>query len=187
MTNRPRTYIPWFFSPEQATALFEYFSGALDRKQYDITMFGKTRLQPRLVCFYGDEWVQYSYSKTFLEWTGRDTQLLVIKELLEKQTGQKFNSVLCNLYRDWNDSMGRHSDNEKELWSDPVIASCSFWQERFFHLKHTDSWEKEKILLEHWSCMIMWKWCQTQRQHAITKTKKLMQPRINLTFRTIYE
>jgi alkylated DNA repair dioxygenase AlkB len=45
---------------------------------------------------------------------------------LEQATDHKFNSVLCNLYRDGKDSISYHTDNEKELGKEPFIASLSF-------------------------------------------------------------
>ncbi len=186
MTNiYPWTYMPDFLWAQEADTYFTHFQHSLQRQQYEITIFGKTMMQPRLISFYGDEWIKYSYSKTHLIWTWWENKLWVLKEHIEKETWYTFNSVLYNLYRNGNDSMWWHADDEKELWPDPAIASISFWVERFFHLKHIHSWEKHKILLDHGSLLVMKEWSQIHRKHAIMKTKKLIGPRINLTFRKI--
>lgn len=181
----PRTYTPLFLWNDIADKHFTYFQNNLHRKQYEITMFGKKMMQPRLISFYGDKNIKYRYSNTQLVWSWRESQLCVLKAQIEKETWYTFNSVLCNLYRNGNDSMWRHADNEKELWPDPVIASLSFWAKRMLHLKHIKNQEKEKILLQHGSLLLMKQWTQTQRKHAIMKTKKIIWPRINLTFRNI--
>jgi alkylated DNA repair dioxygenase AlkB len=44
--------------------------------------------------------------------------------------------VLLNLYRNGVDSMGWHSDDERELGERPVIASVSLGATRRFRLRH---------------------------------------------------
>jgi len=172
-------------SKKQTDDIYDYLYKTLERKQYDIYMFWKIILQPRLISFFWDIWVKYTYSKTSFVWSWRDPVIYNLKEKIEHESWYAFNSVLCNLYRDWNDSMWRHSDDEKELWSDPVILSISLWQERMFHLRNKLTKEKIKLSLSHWSCLLMWHGSQIHWQHAIMKSKRDIQPRINLTFRNI--
>lgn len=181
----PRTYIPHFLPWYVAETHFQHLLKSLDRKQYEIALFGKVMLQPRLISFYGDPWVRYTYSKTTFEGIWREETLYNIKTRIEQHTWHLFNSVLCNLYRNWNDSMWRHSDNEKELGSDPIIASLSLWSERVFHIRNKQTKEKQKILLQRGSLLVMEHGSQLERQHAIMKTKKPLWPRINITFRNI--
>ena len=113
----------------------------------------------------------------------------VLRDLLEKIKQIKnhpFNAVLLNLYRNGKDSNGWHADNEKELGENPVIASISLGQERFFHLKHrTLKEERLKINLKHGSLLIMGGKMQHHWLHQIPKTSKPINKRINLTFRFI--
>jgi len=98
----------------------------------------------------------------------------------------EFTSVLLNQYRDGKDSNGWHSDDEKELGINPIIASVSLGEERFFHLKHKkDKTQRLKIKLEHGSLLIMGGTMQENWQHQIAKTKREIDSRINLTFRKI--
>ena len=112
--------------------------------------------------------------------------LMFIKNEVETICQVNFTTVLLNLYRNGNDSMGYHADNEKELGKKPVIASVSFGAERFIHFQHNDiKNEKQKILLEHGSLLIMKGETQHFYKHQIPKTTKPIGARINLTFRTI--
>ena len=112
--------------------------------------------------------------------------ILEIKNKVEALSSQKFNTVLLNLYRNGNDSNGWHADNEKELGTHPVIASVTFGEERPFHFKHRRlKEERHKIILKHGSLLIMKGAMQEHWIHQIAKTKKQINERINLTFRTL--
>ena len=92
---------------------------------------------------------------------------------------------MCNLYRDGSDSMWWHADDEAELWKDPYIYSVSLWVSRNFQIKSKLSKQKYSIILEDNSIIIMWSKSQIDWLHSISKTKTIIWPRINLTFRTI--
>ena len=95
----------------------------LDWETGFITIFGKTHQIPRLQAWYADNEVEYTYSGKKLQRHNWNNLLLEIKEKIENITSFKFNSVLANLYRDGNDSMGLHSDDEKELGKNPGLYS----------------------------------------------------------------
>jgi len=111
--------------------------------------------------------------------------LLEIKKIIESITSFKFNSVLANLYRDGNDSMGLHSDDEKELGKNPVIASLSLGESRDIYFKHKKN--KSSLVISQTSGQLLVMRGRTQEywKHEIKKTKKFKKPRINLTFRNI--
>lgn len=179
----PRTYHPQVLP--NADKLFQYFSQHLDWQSYPIHMFGKELLQPRLVSFYADEWLRYHYSQTTLIWSWWDGQLWQLCHELNDRYQLACNSVLCNLYRDGQDSMWRHSDDEDELGSDPVIVSVTLWAARNFKLRHKMTGETVTLTLEHGSVLVMWPSSQTEWEHCIPKTTRPLWPRINCTFRTI--
>jgi len=113
-------------------------------------------------------------------------ELLAIKNRIEKESGQEFTNVLLNYYRDGNDSMGWHKDNEKELGVNPVIGSVSFGASRSFHFKNqSDKNLKEKVLLTNGSFLLMEGSTQHHWYHSIPKAQKISEGRINLTFRKI--
>lgn len=155
-------------------------------KQDEFIMFGKQIVTARKVAWFGDLNYQYTYSnsvKNALQWT---PELLYLKNLIESKTGEKFNSCLLNLYHNGNEGMGWHSDNEKELGKHPVIASLSFGASRKFSLKHNTTKQKIDLVLEPGSLLLMKGETQEKWWHSIPKSKKIVNPRINLTFRYIY-
>ena len=151
-----------------------------------ITMFGKQMSQPRKVAWYGEKDICYTYSgiKMFANYWSPTLKLLQLQ--LSKQTGHTFNSVLVNLYRNGEDYMSWHSDDEAELGSNPVIASLSLGASRdiLFRSK-SDRSNKLKLQLENGSLLLMQGEIQTYWQHMLPKRKRVQGARLNLTFRKI--
>ncbi len=154
-----------------------------------VTVWGKTHMQPRLVAWYGDEALSYSYSgisMSALPWTAA---LLCIKDKVETLCQIAFNSVLVNYYRDHRDGMGMHSDDEPELGPAPIIASVTFGAPRTFVLKHR--YRKDlanvKLLLPSGSVLLMKGNTQRYWKHGLPKQTTPCGPRINLTFRRVLD
>ena len=156
-------------------------------RQEDVKIYGKVYQQPRLVALYGDSGKQYDYSGISLHPLPWTDLLREIKRRVEDCTDARFNAVFLNLYRDHNDSMGFHSDDEKELGKNPVIASLTFGATRTFLLKHKHKKEipLQKIPLEAGTVLLMKGETQHFWKHGINKQTKPCGPRINLTFRTL--
>ncbi len=155
-------------------------------RQEEITVWGKTHLQPRLSAWYSDG-KSYTYSGLRLEPCPLTAELRQLKQVVESRTGYPFNSVLLNYYRDHRDSMGLHSDDEAELGCNPVIASLSLGATRRFMLAHKAdrSIEKIHIVLADRDLLLMEGATQHYWKHALPKQGKPCGPRINLTFRQI--
>jgi alkylated DNA repair dioxygenase AlkB len=154
-------------------------------KNDEAVIFGKQIITKRKVAWYGDAEYAYTYSNTTkhaLLWTA---DLLALKNLVEQQTGARFNSCLLNLYHDGDEGMAWHSDDEKSLGRNTTIASLSFGAERKFAFKHKDTKQVVSLLLENGSLLVMKGTTQTHWLHRLPKTTKVTRPRINLTFRTI--
>ncbi|MCW5517398.1 alpha-ketoglutarate-dependent dioxygenase AlkB family protein [Muriicola sp. Z0-33] len=180
------SYYPGFFTTEEADHYLRKFMTDVLWQQDDITVFGKAYPQPRLTALYANNENSYSYSNVVMEPHPFTEELYNIKQRLKEVTPADFTTCLLNLYRDGQDSNGWHADDEKELGDNPVIASVSFGQERFFHLRHKwDKSLKHKILLEHGSLLLMAGETQHYWQHQIPKTSQAVRERINLTFRVI--
>ena len=154
-------------------------------KNDESVIFGKHYITRRKTAWYGDGPFNYTYSKikrTALPWTN---ELLEIKHVVENNESTKFNSCLLNFYHDGDDGMGWHSDNEKELKKNGVIASVSLGVERKFSFKHKRTEEKIHLMLKNGSLLVMKGQIQNNWMHQLPNSKKIREPRINLTFRAI--
>ena len=177
-------YRPGFFNSVDCDRMFRSILDETPWEARNIILFGREVPQPRLACWYGD--LAYSYSGITLDPRPMTPTLLEIKQRCEKETTTQFNSVLVNLYRDGQDSMGLHADDEPELGVEPIIASVSFGGERNFRLRHRQSKDLQQISLATGSLLVMSGLSQECWMHDVPKTKKFVAPRINLTFRYIH-
>lgn len=157
-------------------------------RQEAVNIYGKTYDQPRLVSLYGDPGQQYDYSGISLRPLPWTDLLREIKRRIQDCTNATFNAVFLNLYRDHNDSMGFHSDDEKELGQNPTIASLTFGATRTFLLKHKTRKELPlvKVPLEAGTVLLMKGATQHHWKHGINKQTVPCGPRVNLTFRTLF-
>lgn len=180
------TYYPNFFSDQESVKYFSLLRKETLWQQDDITLFGKTHLQPRLTALYANNSKPYSYSGITMHPSVFTSSLVQIKHKIEILIHQKFTSCLLNLYRNGKDSNGWHADDEKELGKNPVIASVSFGAERTFHFRHkTKKDQKHKLVLESGSLLLMQGKTQHFWKHQLPKTRKPVGERVNLTFRII--
>lgn len=179
-------YYPNFMHKPMADQYFSLLRKNSAWQQDDIKVFGKVYAQPRLTALYADNAKPYSYSNITMTPHAFTKELKTIKEAIEKVAACTFTTCLLNLYRDGKDSNGWHADNEKELGTNPVIASVSLGAPRYFHLKHNSiPDQRHKLLLEHGSLLLMQGKTQHYWKHQIPKTAKPIGERINLTFRII--
>lgn len=163
----------------------KYFKENINWKQNEYNFNGRIVKSPRLVAWYGDK--NYTYSGITNKPNDWTPKLLELKNLVERKSKGKFNSVLLNWYRNENDSISWHSDAEKELGKELIIASVSLGEEREFLLKHRRTKETRKINLYSGSLLLMRGKTQEKWQHAIEKAKTKKADRINLTFRWIHD
>ena len=177
-------YQPGFFNSVDSERMFRSIMDETPWEARHIILFGKEVPQPRLACWYGD--LGYSYSGITLEPRQMTPTLVEIQQECELLANAKFNSVLVNLYRHGQDSMGLHADDERELGVEPVIASVSIGGERNFRLRHRESKELVQITLGSGSLLVMSGLSQQCWMHDVPKTKRHVEPRINLTFRLIH-
>ena len=177
---------PAAFSTGEATTLFDELQHSIDWEQEEILIFGARRRVPRLVAWHGDPSARYTYSGTPHEPRPWTPQLERVRARVRDWTGEDFNAVLLNLYRDGRDGMGWHSDDEPELGPTPVIASVSLGATRRFCLRHKGRKTLKRDLdLGHGSLLLMAGTTQRYWLHAVPKTSRTVGPRINLTFRQV--
>lgn len=155
-------------------------------KQDSINLYGKTMPLPRLTAWYGDSGKSYSYAGIKSEPNVWNKGLLYLKHEAERHASIEFNSVLLNWYRDGEDYLNWHADDEKELGKNPEIGSVNFGETRDFLLRrNSDTSQKIALPLKHGTLLIMRGELQHFWQHSVPKRKRVHGSRFNLTFRRI--
>jgi alkylated DNA repair dioxygenase AlkB len=167
-----------------------YYNELLTTIQWEhdeLFMFGKLIKTKRKVAWYGSKRYEYSYSKVAKKALPWNSVLITLKQLIEQKTGETYNSCLLNLYHSGEEGMSWHSDDEKMLVKNASIASLSLGGTRKFLFKHKETAAKVAVILENGSLLEMKEATQLNWLHALPKTKKVVVPRVNLTFRSIVD
>lgn len=183
--NGEYLFLPNFFTKLESDKYFQILKNDILWKQESMNIYGKQVMFPRLTAWYGDDDKPYSFSGITLNPHSWTKELSQIKNKIEPIAKTQFNSVLLNRYRDGNDSISWHTDAEKELGINPIIASVNFGATRKFQLRHIKTKEKIEIELTHGSLLIMQGELQHYWQHQVPKTAQKVNERFNLTFRVI--
>ena len=186
-------YLHSYIAAEQASCLLLQLRSELPWQQQTIQLFGKHVMQPRLICWQADPEVDYGYSGIRLLAAEWHPEVARLRQRLQNELGLEFNAVLINAYRDGQDSMGWHSDDEPELGPDPVLASISLGAERLFRWRHkrsesgsgSGSAKSHGMKLQHGSLLLLDGRFQQEHQHSVPKTRSATGLRINLTFRQV--
>lgn len=196
-------YMPRFLAPEEATFFYERLLAQVEFDPPEKTVvrrpFSKEKVPiPRLQTAYGDPGTSYRFSGITVHARPWIPILLELREMLEKRSGCTPNFVLLNYYRSGRDSIGWHSDDEKDLGTRPEIASLSLGATRDFQFRHKeDSGRKKRdrtlqtvtLPLEHGSLLVMRHPTNRNWKHQLPRrTGKTTDPgaRLNLTWRTMY-
>lgn len=179
-------YWPSFLAPKDADRFLEGLWRDATWSQHFVHIAGRRIPSPRLSAWYGVDGARYTYSGQTYDPLPLFPLLEEVRRAVEKAAGTAFNSVLLNGYRDGSDSMGWHSDAERELGSQPVIASLSLGATRRFRMRHRSAGvDPVQLDLPHGSLLVMDGDTQTHWRHAVPKTRRQVGLRLNLTFRRI--
>ena len=164
---------------------YKIFMETIKFKPDEAIIFGKKIITKRKVAWYGESAYSYTYSKVTKQASIFTKELLALKAIVEKESGETYNSCLLNLYHSGEEGMGYHSDGEKMLKKEGAIASVSLGAARKFSFKHKENKQRIDVVLENGSLLVMKEGTQKNWLHRLPPTKKVNTPRINLTFRTI--
>lgn len=178
-------YEPQWAPPEAASQLIGCLIENVTWQRRTIQLFGRSVVQPRLIAWAGP--IPYRYSGQTLEPKPIPNFLEALFRSLETHTLVRFNHVLMNRYRDGDDCMGWHSDDEPELGSDPPIASLSLGVTRRFLVKPKAPLRgpSHRWYLENGSLLFMGGATQHQFRHGVPRQRTVRGERVNLTFRRI--
>lgn len=179
-------YRQWLPEQEARTAFTQLWQ-ELAWEQSVLSMYGRKIPIPRLNAWYGDAGCHYGYSGQSLTLHAWHPLLEYWRQRLRQLLDWPCNSVLANAYRDGDDSVAWHSDDEAELGRNPTIASISLGAGRKFCFKHKQRPEcRYDVYLHSGDLLVMAGETQTHWLHQLPKSKRVMKPRINLTYRAIF-
>lgn len=194
IVTAPRELLPFdgsailreqFLDADESRRAFDELLATNPWEEHDIVVFGQRHREPRLSTWHADDGREYEYSGLLRRPLPMSALLNELRMRCEEVSGARFNSVLVNLYRDGNDGVGWHADNEASNGREPTIASISLGATRRFDLRHRESKETVKADLPSGSLLVMSGLSQHCWVHQVAKTKQAVGPRINLTFRRV--
>lgn len=174
-----------FYSASESERLYQRLLREQNWPDNRYTVAGRQFTLPRLQTWHADPGIVYSYSNNLLQTRPWTPLLYAIRAKIEDLLNYRFNSVLVNLYRNGEDYVGWHADNEPELGDRPFIASLTFGAERQFAFRHKQSFEQDQVLLRSGSLLVMQPDFQHHWLHSIPMQKNVIRGRINLTFRKV--
>lgn len=174
-----------FYSASESERLYQRLLREQNWPDNRYTVAGRQFTLPRLQTWHADPGIVYSYSNNLLQTRPWTPLLYAIRAKIEDRLNYRFNSVLVNLYRNGEDYVGWHADNEPELGDRPFIASLTFGAERQFAFRHKQSFEQGQVLLRSGSLLVMQPDFQHHWLHSIPMQKNVSRERINLTFRKV--
>ena len=149
----------------------------------EIYVYGKKCYQRRSIAFFSNDSEGYKYSGQIEKSQPFDINLINLLNFINKKFNSDFNGILINKYKDGNDYISDHSDNEKEI-SDKGVISISYGAVRKFRIRDKHS---KKIIMdiptESYQIMQMHGNFQNEFLHGIPIEKKVKESRISFTFR----
>ena len=176
-------YVPGFLETRQADALLDEVIDTANWQQERFPMFGRVVVAPRLTAWYGEPGTTYRYSGVERP---AGTWLPPIEKLALQVAGAvawRFNYVLVNRYRDGNDMLGWHADDEADLGETPVLAAISVGAERVFRMRPRRGGASTAAVLGHGSLLVMWGNSQRDYKHCLPRTRRPVSERLSFTFR----
>lgn len=185
-------YYPNFLNKEDSDCLLNTLTNNINFEPETYIFNNETIITKRKISYHSE--IAYTYSTQTYAGKPWTPELLFLKESIEKLVNHHFNAVLVNLYDNGEAGIGWHSDKEKELGKEPIIASISLGQSRRFAFRH----RKELVglknpprlveyMLNSGDLLIMKGNTQDIFEHSVIKDKSATGLRINLTFRFVYE
>ena len=159
-------------------------------RQVSLVICGRQIATPRLTSWHGDPGAHYRYSGRTFEPAPWTPTLARVRDCLADALGVRFDAVLANWYRDGNDAMGWHSDDEPELGPDApddvLVASVSLGVQRRFLLQpKAKQGARVELVLGGGDLLVMGGSTQRRWRHSVPRERAIAAPRLNLTFRLL--
>ena len=176
-------HVPEFLDPSRAEHLFHCALATADWQRERVVLFGRQHRVPRLTAWYGEPGAVYRYGGVTRRAAPWPAFLHELAKEVSARVDRRFNFVLVNRYRNGNDMLGWHADDEADLGSRPVIASLSVGAERMFRVRARGGGASVGLQLAPGSLLLMWGRSQQNYKHCAPRTAKAVGERINFTFR----
>ena len=174
-----------FLAGPFADDLFKHCLDELPWREELVPMFGRVFVAPRLSCALADEGCTYRYRGSQTESIRFTNSIEQLRQKLRKHVTVPFNYVLATKYRDGNDYVGWHADDERDLVPGQTIANVSLGEVREFRIKGRDGAFDERVSTAHGSLLLMQGELLRTTKHSLLRTKRLIGPRVVLSFREV--
>jgi len=175
--GRTVEYIAGFYTPAEADDLLRDLL-AVDMTPEIVRLYGKTHQTKRRSAQYGVDYLYNPQAKKSEEWT---TLMLSIRERMESVAG-RLDGGLVQVYPDGEAGIGWHEDKGKP----EIIASLSLGAEREFAFgmgATTKCVEVARMRLAHGSLLLIPAHTNSSLKHRLPPTKRVKEPRVNVTLR----
>ena len=183
------TLQPDFLTPADSRFFFDHLLHQHPWPAQHYEVYGRRFTLPRQQTWHADPGIVYSWSDNLLQTRPWTPVLQVLREKVQQATGEAFNAVLVNLYRNGQHYVDWHTDDDKEMGERAVIASLSLGASRAFSLRKAGKSDHQSLMLSSGSLLVMQAGFQQMYEHALLPddtTSHKTEPRINLTFRYVY-
>ena len=106
------THQPAWLSPDDRQIWMDRCVQQINWDQPQVRVYGRWHRVPRLTAFLADQQVAYRYSGAVHRGEGWPDWFRPLLDLVSSRSSAPFNGCLFNLYRDGQDRMGWHADDE---------------------------------------------------------------------------
>lgn len=183
-SRQPWTLHRGWLTPERSNVWQRTITQEMAWQQPMVQVYGRRHAVPRLTGFLASEGLRYRYSGTTHCGEGWPSWFELLRQQVNEACGTCFNGCLLNLYRNGEDRMGWHADDEQEIDQTRPIASLSLGATRDFCLRHRqDPMRRETLALADGDLLVMHPGCQQQWMHGVPSRRRIRTSRVNLTFR----
>ena len=183
-SRQPWTLHRGWLPPERSNVWQRTITQEMAWQQPMVQVYGRRHAVPRLTGFLASEGLLYRYSGTTHCGEGWPSWFELLRQQVNEACGTCFNGCLLNLYRNGEDRMGWHADDEQEIDQTRPIASLSLGATRDFCLRHRqDPMRRETLALADGDLLVMHPGCQQQWMHGVPSRRRIRTSRVNLTFR----
>lgn len=153
-------------------------------KDPPVMVYGKLAHQHRSVGFYSDTVESYPYSGQEIIAQPMPDSIREIMEKINEDYDREINGCLVNKYKDGTDYIGYHRDNQPTI-DQNYVATVSFGARRKMVIREYSSKAIVETvqLLPNMLLVMEGPTFQTRYTHEIPVQKKVLLPRLSLTFR----